>query len=289
MYKQKTKSPLIVTLLITACLWTSCGGSGSEIKAENPLAVVGTEYLYPSDVSGIGTGMPEKDSLYQLKVYTEQWVRNQLMLQVARNNVASNEQIQRMVKEYESTLIMNTYEEALINERLDIEVTPQQLADYYGENKEQYQAGINWVRCHFVKVKRDADEIQNLKKWFKSNDGVDFERVKMFCAKNKTVHILNEDIWIEYDKLASELPENSIDARHKSGQAILDLMTETHQYLLRIFEYRDKTDAAPLQQVQDEIRRIILHQRRNKIVEDIRKEVYEKAKEEGGFEILLKN
>lgn len=286
MYKQqKIKFALIFALLITAWLWIGCSSSGNEKKTEKALAVVGTEYLYPSDVSGIGTGMPEQDSLYQLKVYTEQWVRNQLMLQVARNNVASNEQIQRMVKEYESTLIMNTYEEALINERLDIEVTPQQLADYYGENKEQYQAGVNWVRCHFVKAKRDAPELQNLKKWFKSNDGVDFERVKMFCAKNKTVHILNEDIWIEYDKLSGELPENSVEARHRNGQAVLDMMTETHQYLLRIFEYRDKNDAAPLPQVQEEIRRIILHQRRNKIVEDIRKEVYEKAKNEGGFEI----
>lgn len=286
MYKQqKIKFTPIFALLITAWFWIGCGGSGNEKESEKPLAVVGAEYLYPSDVSGIGTGMPEQDSLYQLKVYTEQWVRNQLMLQVARNNVASNEQIQRMVKEYESTLIMNTYEEALINERLDIDVTPQQLADYYSENKEQYQAGVNWVRCHFVKAKRDAPELQNLKKWFKNNDGIDFERVKMFCAKNKTIHILNEDIWIEYDKLAGELPENSIEARHKNGQAILDLMTETHQFLLRIFEYRDKNDAAPLPQVQEEIRRIILHQRRNKIVEDIRKEVYEKAKKEGGFEI----
>lgn len=269
---------------LTFWMWTSCGTKEVTKEGEKPLAKVGTEFLYPSDAVGIGAGMPIEDSLYQLKIYTEQWVQNQLMLQVARNNVSSNAQIERMVKEYESNLIMNTYEEALIAERLDLEVTPQQLADYYSQNKEQYIAGINWVRCHFVKVKKDADEIQGLKKWFKSNDGLDFERVKMFCAKNKTVHILNEDIWIEYDKLASELPENAIDARHRNG-LILDLVTETHQFLLRIYEFKDKNDAAPLSQVQDEISRIILHQRRNKIVADIHKEVYEKAKLDGSFEI----
>jgi len=265
----------------------SCGEKGTvgEEKSEKALAQAAGQYLYPSTIEGIGAGMTEKDSLYQLKVYTEQWIRDQLMLNVAKNNVEKTAQIERMVKAYEATLIMNEYEEALINQRLNTEVTPQELADYYSNNKEQYQAGISWIRCHFVKVKRGTPELQKLKKWFKSDDGVDFERVKLFCAKHKTVHILNEDLWIEYDKLVMQLPEDAIGNRHREKQAVLDRMDENHQYLLQIFEYRDKEDAAPLPQVQDEIKRIVLHQRRNKILQDIRKEVYEKAKKEDAFEI----
>lgn len=265
----------------------SCGGEGSEGEDANekPLAKAAGHYLYPSMIVGIGAGMTEKDSLYQLKVYTEQWIRDQLMLDVANNNVTMTTQIEQMVQAYEATLIMNEYEEALINQRLDTEVTPQELANYYSNNKEQYQAGISWVRCHFVKVKRGTPELQQLKKWFKSDAGVDFERVKLFCAKNKTVHILNEDLWIEYDKLVKEFPKDAIGNRHREKQAILDRMDENYQYLLQIFEYRDKEDAAPLPQVQDEIKRIVLHQRRNKILQDLRKEVYERAKKEGTFEI----
>lgn len=265
----------------------SCGGKGTVTEGtdEKALAQVAGQYLYPSMISGIGAGMTEKDSLYQLKVYTEQWIRDQLMLDVAKRNVTTTLQIDRMVKAYEATLIMNAYEEALINQRLNTEVTPQELVDYYSNNKEQYQAGISWVRCHFVKVKRGTPDLQQLKKWFKSEDGVDFERVKLFCAKHKTVHILNEDLWIEYDKLVQELPKDAIGSRHREHQSVLDRMDENYQYLLQIFEYRDKEDAAPLPQVQDEIKRIILHQRRNKILQDIRKEVYEKAKKEGTFEI----
>ncbi|MBL4649058.1 MAG: hypothetical protein JKY03_04955 [Aureispira sp.] len=264
----------------------SCGeGTVGKDKNEQPLAQAAGQYLYPSTIAGIGTGMTEKDSLYQLKVYTEQWIRDQLMLDVANNNVTTTTQIERMVQAYKATLIMNEYEEALINQRLNTEVTPQELANYYSNNKEQYQAGISWVRCHFVKVKRGTAELQKLKKWFKSDAGVDFERVKLFCAQHKTVHILNEDLWIEYDKLVKEFPKDAIGSRHRKKQAILDRMDENYQYLLQIFEYRDKEDAAPLPQVQDEIKRIVLHQRRNKILQNLRKEVYEKAKKEGTFEI----
>jgi len=216
----------IVYPIICLIFFGSCGGKGAVLdeKNEQPLAQVADQYLYPSTIVGIGTGMTEKDSLYQLKVYREQWIRDQLMLDVAKRNVAMTAQIERMVKAYEATLIMNEYEEALINQRLNTEVTAQELADYYSNNKEQYQAGISWVRCHFVKVKRETPELQKLKKWFKSDDGVDFERVKLFCAKYKTVHILNEDLWIEYEKLVKELPKDAIGNRHRKNQSVLDRM-----------------------------------------------------------------
>ena len=251
-----------------------------------PLAKVGETVLYPADVRGIGAGMSDQDSLYQLQVHVEQWVRDQLMLDVATRNIDASAKIERMVEDYRANLIMNAYEEALINQRLNTEVTPVEIATYYSQNKEQYQSGINWVRCHFVKVRRNTPGLKDLKKWFKSDNGADFERVKLFCAQNKTIHVLNEDLWTEYDKLVSALPENSIGRRHREKQAILDRSDEQYQYLLQIFEYRDKTDAAPLVQVQDEIQRIILHQRRNKILQDIRREVYEKAKKDGGFELF---
>ncbi|MCH2022317.1 MAG: hypothetical protein MK207_07510 [Saprospiraceae bacterium] len=271
---------LIISLFTMACWFIPEDKSG-----EKPLAKVANQFLYPSDVAGIGGGLSTEDSLYQLALHINKWVKDELMLSVAEDNVETTDRIERMVRDYKATLIMNKYEEALINQRLDTEVTGQQLADYYGENKEQYQSGISWVRCHFVKVKRETPEIRQLKKWFKSDDGVDFERVKLFCAQNKTVHILNEDLWIEYDKLLKELPPNMISSRHRQRQAVLDRMDDTYQYLLLIFEYRDKEQATPLPQVKEEIRRILMHQRRNQILQDIRKEVYEKAKTEGVFEI----
>jgi hypothetical protein len=81
------------------------------------------------------------------------------------------------------------------------------------------------------------------------------------------------------------LPENAISSRHRERQSVLDRMDDEYQYLLQIFEYRDKDDTTPLSQVQEEIRRIIIHQRRNKILQDIRKEVFEQAKKQGAFDV----
>jgi len=278
----RLKHPLYLffcCVIIVAC-------KTDEKRDEKPLARVGQQFLYPSDIEGIGEGMSTKDSLYQLRIHIDQWIRDALMLQVAEANINVDDKIERRVADYRATLIMNEYEKALINERLEEEVTPQQLAEYYATNKDQYKAGVSWVRCHFVKAPRDAKGLSKLRRWFKSKDGANFERVKLFCAKNETVHILNESLWVKYDKVARQIPEGSISRRHRSGKSILDKTDDEYIYLLQIFEYRDKDDAVPLSKVQSEIRRIILHQRRNRILQSIRKEVYEKAKKENQFEIF---
>lgn len=280
--------PLILLLVIVCTMQTACTNQTVVEEEAKPLAQVGQRFLYEKEVLGlgIGRGMSAEDSINQLKLHINMWIRDELMLNVAEENIEISDDVEKMVRDYKATLIMNQYEEVLISQRLDTEVTAQQLAQYYGQHKEQYVSGISWVRCHFVKVKRTAEDIKKLKKWFKSEEGVDFENVRMFCAQNNTVHILNEDLWIEYDKLAAELPENAISSRHRERQSVLDRMDDNYQYLLQIFEYRDKDDATPLPQVQEEIRRIIIHQRRNQILQDIRKEVFEQAKKEGTFQIF---
>ncbi len=277
----------IIFCVALVCLSQSCKPKTSEQTNLQPLAKVGARYLYQKDILGlgIGKGMTSEDSLNQLKMHVNNWVRDELMLQVALDNIEISEDVEQMVRDYKATLVMNQYEEVLISQRLNTEVTPQQLAEYYSNHQEQYIAGLSWVRCHFVKVKRMVDDIKKLKQWFKSAEGVDFEKVKLFCAQNNTVHILNEDLWIEYDKLVAALPDNAISSRHRERQSVLDRMDDEYQYLLQIFEYRDKDDTTPLSQVQEEIRRIIIHQRRNKILQDIRKEVFEQAKKQGAFDV----
>ena len=255
-------------------------------KSEDPiLASVGNKKLFLSDLEGIGKGLTVEDSTAQIDNQIKKWVRDQLMLNVARANINSNAKIAKMVDAYEETLIMSEYEEALINERLNTEISTLELADYYKEHKDQYISGISWIRCHFIMVDRNAPDLKQLKKWFKSESGVDFEKVKLFCAKNNTNHILNEDLWVEYDQILASIPPNSITSRHREKQVVLDRTDDTYQYLLQIFEYRDKDDATPLPQLTEEISRIIIHQRRNKIIQEIRNEVYEKAKKESNFTI----
>lgn len=58
----------------------------------------------------------------------------------------------------------------------------------------------------------------------------------------------------------------------------IDRTDDSYLYLFKAFEYRSKDEPTPLSKVQDEISRIIMHQRRKAILDELRKNAKEKAK-----------
>lgn len=275
-----------VLILLFSSFFVACNTPPAPKTEEKPIARAGDFYLYPSDVEGIGSGMKNpEDSLYQLKIYVEQWVNDKLMLRIAQNNIKISKKMERMVEDYRADLIMTEYEKQLVRDQLDKEVTPGQLAEYYGNNKEQYISGISYIQCYFIKADRSLEGVEQLRQQFRSGKEVDFEKVKLFCAKHKTIHILNKDRWTKYDKIVRELPKGAINDRHRNGVSVLDRMDDNYVYLMRVFGYRDKNDAAPLPKVKDQITNIILHLRHKETLNSIRRQVFEEGKENSRFEI----
>jgi hypothetical protein len=64
----------------------------------------------------------------------------------------------------------------------------------------------------------------------------------------------------------------------------LDRTDDDYIYLLRVFEFRDKDAPATLNQVQDEISRIILQQRRAIILQNFRNKVLKNSKKGQSYE-----
>ena len=130
----------IIFYLSAIFLFQACQVPPPTQINSKPLAKVGQRFLYQKDITGlgIGKGMSTDDSLNQLKMHVNKWLRDELMLQVAEDNIEISEDVEKMVRDFKATLVMNQYEEVLISQRLNTEVTPQQLAEYYSKNQEQY-------------------------------------------------------------------------------------------------------------------------------------------------------
>lgn len=272
-------APLIA---ISAFCVASCGGSDS--RPDKPLARVGDAYLNMSDLEDFGKGLSAEDSAYQVKIYIDKWIQDQIMYGIAAKNVSETPRMRRLVEDYRASLLLAAYEEDLIKAELDTFVSNQQIAEYYEQNQEQYQLGEDWVRCHFVRVRRDVQGAEQLREWFKSDSKANFDNIAKFCTANKTTHVLEENVWIKLSKVTAKLPEDAFSDRYLDG-AILDKTDDEFIYLLRVFEYRDRSEPAPLQEVQHDIKNIILYQRRQTILQGIRQKAFENAKTNSNFEI----
>lgn len=266
----------------------ACNGPSDPDK-ENPVARVYNNYLYASDLNGIGKGLSPEDSTNQAQAYIDKWIMDQLVLGVAVKNLPQSEEekINRLVEEYRASLIVAQYKQELINKELDTVVTPVQLAEYYTQNKDQYIAGIDWVRCFFIRLPRDLEGIDDVRRWFRSGNGSDVEKLKQFCVnfeKDGVVFAIEEDRWLKLDLLVARLPDKQLSDKYLQPDRIYDRSTDKYVYLYKTFDFKDKEDPAPLSQVQDEISRIILHQRRQLILNELRQSAFKKAKEGGVFE-----
>lgn len=257
-------------------------------KEENPLARVYGNYLYQSDIQGIGKGLSLQDSSYQVKNYIDKWIIDQLVLGVALKKIQNKDasEIDRLVEAYRASLIVAQYEQDLVNQQLDTVVTAVQLADYYNKNKEQYISGFSYVRCFFLRIPRDLTEANDVRRWFKSGKDSDVEKLRQFCTANEeqVVFAMEENRWLKFDLVLAKLPDRELSERYLNSDRVYDRSTDEYIYLYKTFEYKDKEDPAPLSQVQDEISRIILHQRRKRILDELRNTAFEKAKEGAVFE-----
>ncbi len=261
-------------------LFYSCKGNGKP-RANNPVARVNNSYLYRSDIEGLGQDLSPEDSARQVQIYIDKWAVDQLILDMATQKLSSKEadKIERLVTSYRNSLTIAAYEQQLVDKELDTVVTAVQLAQYYKDNQDQYISGNNWVRCNFIKAKRSLPDIENLRNWFKSENKADFEKVKQYCMGKEVINfVLDRDQWVNLDKIGEMLPEKTVDPSKLQTDRNYDRTDDEYLYLFRVFELRDRNSPVPLNQVQDEISRIILHQRRSEILTKLRKTATEKGK-----------
>lgn len=277
-----------VSVFIGLCAVAALGlwGCGGETKNENDrrLARVHERYLYASDLDGIGRGLNEADSSAQAAAYIDKWIEDQLLYDAAEKNVEATPRIERLVADYRASLILAEYEAALLKEQLDTVVTPDEIAQYYTKNKEQYQRGEDWLRCHFMRINRESADAETLRRYFKEDSRSRAQEIGTIGQKNKATFQLDDARWVQLVNISSRLPADLDIARYLDG-TVLDRTDGQYLYLLKVFEYRDKNDAAPLQEVQAEIRQIIVYMREQAIRRQLRQDIYNNAKSGGFFEL----
>lgn len=58
-----------------------------------------------------------------------------LLYDKAQSNIPNNGEIDKLVENYRKALIMHTYQQALIHQRLSEEISEQDLTEYYEKNQ----------------------------------------------------------------------------------------------------------------------------------------------------------
>jgi hypothetical protein len=288
-----------------AALVTACDFQPEE----TPIARVVDEYLYASELVGIvAQGTLQADSIEAVQAYIHNWIQQKLLVNKAKRNLSSQQQnFAQEIENYRNSLIIFTYQNALVEQAVDTIVTETDIENYYEENKELFLLRNNIVRVRFAKLEnypessRDREIREKIQKkqtiygLIFSNElkGEEWRELADFCQEISPNFHLNSDAWIYFGDLLKEIPvevynpseriynEEDFLKRNRSFQ----VPDDDYVYYVNILEYRVKGNYSPIEFEYEKIRNIILNTRKIRLIESLRNEVMVEGQEKNWFEI----
>lgn len=277
----------IIGLPMQLCL-ISCREETKDLPKEKPVARVLDAYLYPSDLKNIvPRDISSKDSAQLIKNYIEKWIQDELVLKHAEQNLTTEQlNIDKQMAEYRKNLLIFNYQTELISQKLDTTVTQEDIEKYYNENQASFTLKDNIVKVWYVKVNRTAPGSDKVKKLYKSDQPKDFVALKSYCLQFADNFFLDENNWLLFDELLKEIPVTTLnpDLFLKSNRYV-EVADSTFDYYVNIKDYKIKNSVSPLAFERENIRNVIINKKKLSLIEEMKREVYEKAKNKGNFEV----
>ncbi len=264
-------SLLFCSLLL---LW-SCS-SENENTTEKPLATVFDKSLYPSDIEGIvGPGINAKDSSMLVNSFIENWAKEQLIIAIAEQNIPDDLDVDRLVEDYRLSLIRHSYEQKLVEQRLDSMVTDTEIRRYYESALDQYQLDKTVVQGKFIKLPKEAPEQDTLKLWWK-NPVENKQNLAEYCRIYADKFLVEDSIWIDVDYLAAEFPISSLKEGSISGGLNTTISSDEFVYYIKVDKVVRQGQIAPLSYVKNKIIKVILRKRKFELLDNMTDELYKR-------------
>ena len=244
------------------------------------LARVYDKNLYASEVEKI---IPEnstpEDSILLQNAYIERWIKESLIMHEAERNIPVELEIDRLVADYRSSLILNQYEKSLVDNFLDTIIYEGELVAYYDENKASYLLESVIVRCRFIQLSKSIDQkVSNfIQENWKSEKAGELRRLENICQKNAVSFLLNDSAWYKLDIIQKEMPEGTVNEAVIRNNREFQLTSDDYYYFLKILEIKDEKEIAPLNYIQSQASKVILHKRKIELLAKVREDLYERA------------
>ena len=278
---------IIFLLSLSACSFFK----KKQATDKDVIARVNDDYLYASDIQGLTRGLKGSDSTEALKSYATNWVRKKLLLQKAKENIPEDDiGIAKKVEDYRSTLFLYEYEKALINKRLDTAVTQKELDDWYEKIKSDFPLTQDVYLLYFIKLKKDAPDIDNVRKWInKQDDEENVRKLDGYCQQFATSTVLTGGIWYDRNSVLKNFPLNEYDMASLWGSKVFkEFKSESGSWFIKIGDEMKKDQPSPPEFIHDQIVKAIIEKRRLQLIEKFYDKIYQDGVKSKSFEILVK-
>jgi hypothetical protein len=257
-------------------------------RQEEPVARVFEQYLYPSDLSdAIPGGSSVQDSIILAERFIDTWVKDQLLLHRAEQELTEDQKnFQKQMEEYYRSLLIYTYRQKLLQQKLDTVVSEEEITAYYQENRSNFILSEDVIKGTFIKVSLAAPRIDEVRRWSRSATEEDLDQMEMYSLSYAEKFSNFSHTWVYFSSFSMQLPmQISQPSTYLRYNKNIETSDNAYRYFLHVADHLTEGEVAPLEMVSDDIVNIILNKRKIEFFQDLEQIVYHDGVSRNQFEI----
>lgn len=270
--------------LWSAMALVACGPSSDE---DDPIvARAYDQVLHWSDlrqVVPIGTAIEDSAAIAQ--AYLNNWLHQQVELRQAEQHLSNAQKhFDTELRDYRNSLLLFAYEEELVRQRLDTAIHADTIAAYFRENAGNFDLEDDILRARWFRVTGlDKRTMRRMEDRFKGGTPEQLSEVELMLAERGIAITDRSDRWTTLAELRNEVPVEALPVGAADGQRLI-VRQDSIAWFLHILELRPRHGPSPIELVRQDIRTILLNQRKLRLIEQMREDLYRKAVNEQQIE-----
>lgn len=266
-------------ILVIAAAMTGCGQEHNH-KGKTPLVEVSGEFLYKEDLqAALPLNISKDDSVLFAEHYIRNWIEDALLFDKAEGNIPDNDKISKLVENYRRALIMHTYQEELVNQKLANDISEEEINAYYEKNKELFRLDNPLVKGLFIKVPLSSPDLGNVRVWYRKNNQDVIEKLEKYSLRNAVSYDYFYDRWTSVPDVAAKIPLKVLDtdANYLDKNRNVEVKDTVFCYFLHIEDFLGKDKQKPLDFARDEIKEILINLKRVEFINKVKEDLYQRA------------
>jgi len=279
-------------IVVIVCIASACKKeqSISDPKADDVLATYQDRKLRYRDISeNVPDGMQGQDSIQFINSCIDRWIKDQIIIQDATENLSELSEINELTQKYRDELLLLKYEEKLLAEKLDTIIQDAELLKYYNSNKSNYKLESTIFRFVMVKANKPVVDSRKLDQlWNSGMNQANLQALSRYCENNAEICFLNPARWYKWDEVKEHIPSKFIQERSIQEGMRRDFADFTHNYKFHFLEVVKPNEDPPFSFIRDQARSAILHQRKIKLLDAYKSERYERELRDKKIQITNK-
>lgn len=266
-------------LFLIFCIFAACSSEKHDHQGKTPLVEVNGKFLYEEDLrSVLPQNLSKDDSVLFAEHYIKDWAEGILLYDKAESNIPDNEKINELVENYRKALILHTYQQELINQKVSQEITEEEMKEYYDANKQLFTVDRPLIKGLFMKVPLGASGLNNVRVWYKQKTSDAIEKLEKYSLQNAVSYDYFYDRWLLASEVLDKIPlKVSNPEQYLDDNRHIELRDTAFCYFLHVEDFLGAGKQEPFDFAEPQIKDILVNLKQVDFMREVKNDLYQNA------------